>query len=102
MDRTTYYHSVGQERFREVERNMLLRADPKAVIATGGGIVLQEKSRVALGKFERVAFLKVEKAILEKRIEMSPLPSKQLSFEEMYQSRLPLYQSVATEIWDGK
>lgn len=102
VDRTAYYNAVGEERFREVECEMLERADPEAIIATGGGIVLREESRTVLTRFDRVAFLKIEKQVLQRRIEKSPLPTKYCDFDEVYRNRLPLYEAVATEVWDGE
>ena len=97
------YKMVGKDTFRQMERDALasLRLVKNTIIGVGGGIILDPQNISFLEKIGQLIYLKADKELIKKRMfNQSTLPSfidheeKELSFEAMYQERLPLYEGV--------
>lgn len=96
----------GEEHFRVIEAQVLdSLADTEGIISTGGGIVLKDSSRLKLKQFQSVVYLSVPIEDLITRIKKdheNPRPlflnHSEQAFREIYQSRIPLYEDVATVI----
>jgi 3-dehydroquinate synthetase/shikimate kinase len=92
----------GEEGFRareaEVVGRLLENADGGA-IALGGGSVLSERVRAALGRHV-VAWLQVDAAQAWRRIEGTerPLATSQADVERLLAERLPLYEGLADAV----
>ena len=88
------FQQEGEGAFRELEVQAVERAAGQSgwIIATGGGAVLDEGNRQALRRTGRVYFL-------QRRLELLPVEGRPLSqgrsLEELYRTRLPLYQATA-------
>jgi len=80
----------GEKRFRELEGAVIAEVAAKTnqVIATGGGSVLAEENRDALAQNGIVVFL--ERPLDRLATDGRPLS---VDLEELYQRRLPLYES---------
>ena len=96
------FKEYGEEKFREVESEMLIETENLAncVISTGGGIVINDKNREFLKK-NRVYFLDNSIEILferaTKKREQRPL-LKDITldkFVSIYENRMSLYQECA-------
>lgn len=92
------FQSIGETAFRDIETNTLRDAlSQRAVIATGGGIVIREANRELL-RGQNVIFLDSSaKHVLAKiNIEKRPLlKDNPNAWGEIYKQRLPLYKSVS-------
>jgi len=92
----------GEEGFREREAevvgSLLERADGGA-IALGGGSVLSERVRAALGRHV-VVWLQIDAAEAWRRIEGSdrPLANSEADVAELLAVRLPLYEALADAV----
>jgi shikimate kinase len=106
--RALYLHSV--EAFRDIEKEVVaaLQDFQNAVIATGGGTILDPDNVAILKKLGTLFYLRVPKEELKKRLLVDPLPAildpadPEGSFEKMYHERAPLYESVADHIIDNE
>jgi shikimate kinase len=95
----------GEPAFRDLEREVLtdvLAADPPAVVATGGGIVLDARNRAALGG-ARVVFLHATPGTLANRVGEDgtrPLLGDDplASLTRLAAERDELYRSVADRV----
>ncbi|HEX4839546.1 MAG TPA: shikimate kinase [Rhabdochlamydiaceae bacterium] len=99
------------EVFREIENGVIaaLVDFQNCVIATGGGSVLAPENVVILKKLGKIFYLRVPKAVIKARLlycgRLPTLldPSRpEESFEEMYESRKDLYESIADHIVDSE
>ena len=81
--------------------NNLIKLERSAVIATGGGVVLESTHRTALSKAGRVIYLSATKAQLferTKRDKKRPLlqvADRRAVINSLFEQRDPLYRSVA-------
>lgn len=99
----------GEAYFRTIEAQVLASLQQtEGIISTGGGIVLQEATRLQLKKFQTVVYLSVPLNDLIQRIKKDhqnprPLFSNHSSqeFRNIFQTRIPLYENVATVIIDS-
>jgi shikimate kinase len=106
--RALYLHSV--EAFRDIEREVIaaLADFQNCVIATGGGAILDPANVKILKALGKIFYLRVPKEELKKRILIDPLPAfldpsdPEGSFEQMYQERLGIYESIADHIVDSE
>jgi shikimate kinase len=101
------FRDLGEPTFRDWEEEVLhaVTADPAAVVATGGGVVLRESNRSRLKEFGFVVWLSADAAVLAGRLASDPrsvadrpalTPSGTLAeIAEVLASRLPLYREVA-------
>lgn len=97
----------GEERFREVERSLILgRLEPLArgveVWSLGGGALQDAEVRRALAG-DCVVFLDAEPELLWDRVAGSdrPLARDRSAFCRLYQERRPTYESIATVCVDA-
>ena len=93
---------VGSEEFRRMETDVLeqLKNTHNAVIALGGGLILDPVNATLLAKLGQLVYLKENKATIKARILRDKLPAYLDpldpigSFEKMYQERLPKYEEI--------
>jgi len=90
----------GEERFRDLEHDALLRAldgGTPRIVACGGGVVLRRDNRGLL-RGATTVFLKEDMDVLYRRTRGPGRPLRAASreeFESRYRERLPLYREVA-------
>ena len=97
----------GEPYFRKLETKAIkeLEKCDGAVIATGGGTLLNPQNLNSLKNRSLFIYLDTEKAVLKKRLLSPPLPAyisaedPESSFEKLYQNRLPIYQQIADIKW---
>jgi shikimate kinase len=94
----------GEDGFRLRESKALdnlIQSERSAVIATGGGVVLQSSNRTAMSKAGRVIYLCATKDQLyerTKRDKKRPLlqvDDRRAVIDSLFEQRDPLYRSVA-------
>jgi shikimate kinase len=93
----------GENRFREAETEALRKvpSDQRAIIVTGGGIVLREENLDILKRLGVVVWLEATEAILFKRASQGgtrPLLQRKdprKAFIKILRGRLPLYAKIA-------
>ena len=96
----------GEERFRELEAKKLAevaRADP-AVVACGGGIVLEPANRVTLRATGTVVYLHAPLEVLRERVrpaEDRPLIRREGDLERLLAEREALYREFAAHVVDA-
>lgn len=97
------FASQGEDHFREIEHQALGRAlKSPGVVATGGGAVLLGKSRDLL-KDSTVVYLATDGKHMGARLRNSARPLLKNGIEDwrrIYESRKPVYESVADVIID--
>lgn len=95
---TKIFETLGEEQFRDYEEEALAEALARGgVVATGGGIILRKENRLALSG-HTVVFLDTNSDSVLKRVNLVKRPLLKNSPErwnEIYQSRLPLYRELA-------
>ena len=82
------------EQFRRVEREVVQTLPQDAVIALGGGTILDRDNQEHLETLGPLVYLQVEKEVLKARYE------DPLSVEKIYAKRLPLYEAISARIID--
>jgi shikimate kinase len=92
------FEELGESKFREFEESCVLKAiaDP-SVVATGGGAVLSEHTRAALGE-TKVVYLSTDGKHMASRLAggSRPLLKDGLAdWRRIYESRRALYEQVA-------
>lgn len=88
----------GEDIFRDIETEILKKLVlKKAIIATGGGVIVRKENRELLKKEGFVFFIdrKIEDIKKDIQKEYRPLLRKGVSLESLYEERLPLYKEVA-------
>ena len=98
----------GEAGFRALEANVVVTAvraaaERPCVLALGGGAVLSEVVRRALGSLPHVVWLQAPPEELWARVagegaETRPLAADERSFRLLLAAREPLYREVATEV----
>jgi shikimate kinase len=93
------FEKFGEQHFREIETEYLLRAlSSSGVVATGGGVVTKEANRAALkGAF--VVYLSTNGKHMSSRLLAGRRPLLKNGFADwkrIYEERKPLYEKVAT------
>ena len=97
------YQSEGADFFRQLERQVVgsLQKVDKAIIAVGGGTILDEYSRNVLVNLGTLVFLNTEKELVRQRLLTEPsLPAYmdkqefQKIFQQIYDDRQPLYHAL--------
>jgi shikimate kinase len=97
--------TLGEATFREMEKVALsYLADSEGIVATGGGVVLDEDNRRILSESQRVVWLETSPKVLEMRLDSTAdrpgLVSSEIgTFEflsELLDQRLPFYAEVAS------
>jgi shikimate kinase len=103
---TDIFDAEGEPGFRAVEAQALVAAstnDP-AVIACGGGVVLEPANRITLRSTGTCVFLDVPLEILEARVQPDaerPLIRAQGDLPRLLEQRGPLYREFAAHVVDG-
>lgn len=103
---TDIFEAEGEAGFRALEARALLRAsatDP-AVIACGGGVVLEPANRIILRNTGTCVFLDVPLDVLEARVEPDadrPLIRSHGDLQRLFDERRPLYREFAAHVVDG-
>lgn len=104
-----FFACEGEAAFRQIETSMLERllGDEVDVISTGGGIVVTPRNRELLKKNPYNIYLRVDFDTLYERIKNDVgmqrplfLNNSREQFKEIFEGRLPLYESIATHIID--
>lgn len=85
----------GEPAFREIERQAVLEAGKQtsAVIATGGGIIIDERNMDALRQNGFLIFL--DRSIDKLETRNRPLSVNTDALKQLYEKRLPLYKKYA-------
>ena len=103
---TEIFEADGEAGFRALEAKELLDAsthDP-AVIACGGGVVLEPANRITLRNTGTCVFLDVPLDVLESRVRPDadrPLIRAAGDLERILAEREPLYREFAANVVDG-
>jgi shikimate kinase len=106
MDVARIFAERGEVAFREAEAGALTKAatqDP-AVVACGGGVVLEPANRVTLRATGSTVFLDVPLAELRDRVRPAqdrPLIHEEGDLERLLAEREPLYREFAAHVVDG-
>lgn len=96
----------GEPAFRAMEATALTKAatqDP-AVVACGGGVVLEPANRVTLRATGTAVFLAVPVEVLHERVRPAadrPLIHEAADLERLLAEREPLYREFAAHVVDG-
>ena len=96
------YKKLGNDAFRALEKEALfsLKDVKEAVIALGGGAVLDPANVEWLQKIGCLVYLSASKETLQRRVLKDEIPAfldekaPKEAFFKMYQERLPIYQSI--------
>jgi shikimate kinase len=93
----------GEEHFRRLETAALQRLVGRIglIVATGGGVIVSPENRAILPRIGPVVWLDATTDHLHQRVRHSKRPLLQTenprrTLQELYDSREPLYRSVAT------
>lgn len=94
-------HRYGETQFRLIEKRIVqaLPSSP-AVIALGGGAILDRESQYHLQQIGTLLYLKLPFDLLKKRTFSMGTPSyldpkdPENAFDALYKKRLPLYQNI--------
>jgi len=103
---TEIFAERGEAGFRALEAQALLDAsihDP-AVVACGGGVVLEPANRITLRNTGICVFVDVPLVELRHRVEPAadrPLIRAEGDLERLLESREPLYREFAAHVVDG-
>ncbi|MCU1544574.1 MAG: shikimate kinase [Microbacteriaceae bacterium] len=92
----------GEARFRELEREQVIRAlGERAVVALGGGAVLDPSTQADLVE-HRVAQLSVSAEAVERRItgDKRPLVNGVAAWSALVEKRKPIYDRLARRTFD--
>ena len=103
---TEIFEADGEAGFRAREAKALLEvsAHDPAVIACGGGVVLERANRITLRNTGTCVFLDVPLDVLEVRVEPNadrPLIRQPGDLERLRAEREPLYREFAAHVVDG-
>ncbi len=97
--------TLGEATFRDMEKVALSKlAGSEGIVATGGGVVLDEGNRRILSESQRVVWLEASPTVLEMRLDSTGdrpgLVSSEIRtvdfLSELLDERLPLYTEVAS------
>jgi shikimate kinase len=95
---------MGESGFRMLEERVIddLKEISNAIIALGGGAILNSENCLKLKRLGRLVYLEADKEILKRRIFINGIPSfldpkdPENSFERMYEERRPIYEKVSS------
>jgi shikimate kinase len=103
---TEIFAQEGEAAFRALEAQTLVKAgtnDP-AVVACGGGVVLEQANRIALRNTGVAVYLDVPLEVLEARVRPAadrPLIRETGDLSKLLATREPLYREFAAHVVDG-
>ncbi len=97
------FSKFGEEKFREIETQMLRELDPAKVmiIVTGGGIVLRQENVDLMRQLGTIVFLEAdedtlfERASRKKTRPLLQAENPRATFAELLRTRTPLYAKIA-------
>ena len=97
------FKTAGAAVFRTLESDVLqpLKSAKTAIIAVGGGLVLDPTHVTFLAKLGQLVYLNVSKETLKRRVLGGELPAyldpldPEGSFEQMYKERQPKYEAIS-------
>jgi shikimate dehydrogenase len=91
-----FFEKYGEEKFREIEKGVISSLSQKsgAVIATGGGAVLDSQNVLALKRNGKLIFLNRPKENLMPTADR-PLSCEKSSLFKMFSVRYPIYQKAS-------
>jgi shikimate kinase len=96
---TEIFKKRGEDYFRTLETSALIKAlETGGVIATGGGIILNEQNRRLIAGYKTVFLDTASQHVLGK-INLSKRPllkDNPQKWQEIYEARKPLYEQCAT------
>ena len=106
MSIANYFAVEGEEKFRELESQVLTELlDSSQVVSTGGGVVINPKNREILANNPDTIYLKADFETLCNRIEndkenIRPLfvNNTMSEFEAIFKGRQDLYETAASKI----
>jgi len=104
---TEIFEAQGEAAFRALEAAALTKAsvrDP-AVVACGGGVVLEPANRIALRNTGIAVYLDVPLDRLRERVRPAaerPLIREEGDLEKLLAAREPLYREFAAHVVDGR
>jgi shikimate kinase len=101
------FEDQGEAVFRELEKSALSRVSSRsrAVVACGGGVVLDEENRAVMRATGRVVWLDVPLDMLRKRVrpgDRRPLVASDDDLERLLKEREPLYRELADVAVSGR
>lgn len=93
----------GEARFREIERTIIagLEVDAGAVIATGGGAVMDPRNRERLERLGPLVLLDADLDVILDRVcgdPARPLAGDTARMRALYEERRPVYESIALRV----
>lgn len=102
MNFRNIFKTVGEDGFRALETDVLqqLKRAKNAIIALGGGLILNPKNAASLAKMGQLVYLKLSKQTLKNRILGRDIPAyldpldPEGSFERMYIERQATYETI--------
>jgi shikimate kinase len=100
------FAAEGESGFRALEAQALVKAsthDP-AVVACGGGVVLEPANRITLRNTGTAVFLDVPLELLRERVTPAaerPLIRNEGDLDRVLEAREPLYREFAAHVVDG-
>lgn len=103
-----YFESHGEANFRMMESELVeeLTQQQGAVLATGGGVVLNEKNRAVLSQRGQVVYLHCRPEEIFKRLRhdrtrpLLQVADPRIRLNELYLQRDPLYREIACIVVD--
>ena len=101
------FAAEGEAAFRALEAAALTKASTKdpAVVACGGGVVLEPANRIALRNTGIAVYLDVPLEQLRERVRPAaerPLIREEGDLEKLLTAREPLYREFAAHVVDGR
>lgn len=104
---TEIFEAQGEAAFRALEAAALTKASVKdpAVVACGGGVVLEPANRIALRNTGIAVYLDVPLDQLRERVRPAaerPLIREEGDLEKLLAAREPLYREFAAHVVDGR
>ncbi len=88
------YRTLGETRFRMLEKEALLTLQSGCVIALGGGTVLDPSNVELLLKIGKLIYLEASFETIARRIKITPAFAEGTSLHTLYQARKPIYESI--------
>lgn len=103
MSISSYFKIHGEESFRQIEKEVVLSLSKEnsAIIATGGGVVLNQDNIRALKQNGHILWIKREAHQLESG-NGRPLAPDQETTQKLYQKRIPFYEKAAEAIFENQ
>lgn len=99
------YRAIGEPAFRAIEKKVVasLATTGLAVIATGGGVVLDPENVRVLRRLGTVVYLFAAYETLLTRLQAQTLPAfldDLTDFQNLFKRRQALYRKLSDRVWD--